>query len=71
MIQSDFTAEKIVREIERLLPDGPPRQSMIEELAQVHGLLSARPPSSGAASAGGAIARVAAVTLETMREDSV
>ena len=71
LIQSDFTAEKIVREIERLLPDGPPRQSMIEELAQVHGLLSARPPSSGAASAGGAIARVAAVTLETMREDSV
>jgi len=48
-----------------------PRQSMIEELAQLHGLLNARPPSSGAASAGGAIARVAAVTLETMREDSV
>jgi lipid-A-disaccharide synthase len=71
LIQSDFTAEKIVGEIERLLPDGPPRQSMIEELAQVHGLLNARPTASGAVSAGGAIARVAAVTLETMREDSV
>jgi lipid-A-disaccharide synthase len=71
LLQSDFTADNIVREIERLLPDGPPRQSMIEELAQVRGLLNARPSSSGAAPTGGAIARVAAVTLETMREDSV
>jgi lipid-A-disaccharide synthase len=71
LIQSEFTAENIVRQIERLLPDGPPRQSMIEKLARIHGLLNARPAVSGAASTGGAIARVAAVTLETMREDSV
>jgi hypothetical protein len=44
---------------------------MIEDLAQVHGLLNARPTASGAGPADGAIARVAAVTLETMREDSV
>ncbi len=40
LIQSDFTAENIVQEIERLLPDGLPRQSMMEELARVRGLLS-------------------------------
>jgi lipid-A-disaccharide synthase len=71
LIQSEFTAENIVRQIERLLPDGPARLSMIEDLARIHGLLNARPAVSGAASTGGAIARVAAVTLETMREDSV
>jgi hypothetical protein len=41
LIQSDFTAENIVQQIERLLPDGPPRQSMMEELARIRGLLSA------------------------------
>jgi lipid-A-disaccharide synthase len=60
LIQEDFTAEKIVQEIERLLPDGPPRQSMMEELAQVRGLL-------GKQSEGGAIDRVAEITLEILR----
>jgi lipid-A-disaccharide synthase len=57
LIQSDFTAEKIVQEIEPLLPDGPPRQSMMEELARIRGLLAKQSES-------GAIDRVAAVTLE-------
>ena len=57
LIQSDFTAENIVQEIERLIPDGPPRQSMMEELARIRGLL-------GRPATGGAIDRVAAVTLE-------
>jgi lipid-A-disaccharide synthase len=56
LIQSDFTASNIVQQIERLLPDGPPRQSMMEELARVRGLL-------GKQSDGGAIDRVAAITL--------
>ena len=60
LIQSDFTAENIVQEIKRLLPDGAPRQSMMEELAQVRGLL-------GKQSAGGAIDRVAEITLEILR----
>ena len=64
LIQSEFTATNIVREIERLLPDGPPRQSMMEELARIRGLLNTRP------SDGGAIDRVAAITLETMRRES-
>ena len=65
LIQEDFTAANIVQEIERLLPDGPPRQSMMEELARIRGLLNTRPGGSGA------IGRVAAITLELMREQSV
>jgi lipid-A-disaccharide synthase len=60
LIQSDFTAENIVQEIEPLLPDGAPRQSMMEELGRVRGLLAKQ-------SEGGAIDRVAAITLETIR----
>ena len=57
LIQSDFKAENIVQEIERLLPDGPPRQSMMQELARMRVLL-------GRPSQFGAIERVAAITLE-------
>jgi lipid-A-disaccharide synthase len=63
LIQSEFTAANIVRELEPLLPDGLPRQSMMEELARIRGLLAKR-------SAGGAIERVAAITLETIRRDN-
>jgi lipid-A-disaccharide synthase len=60
LIQSDFTADNIVQEIERLLPDGSPRQSMMKELARIRILL-------GKSSQVGAIDRVAAITLETIR----
>jgi lipid-A-disaccharide synthase len=64
LIQSDFTAANIVREIEPLLPDGPPRQSMMEELRRVRGLLSISPTGqTGPAEAYGAIDRVAAIAL--------
>ena len=59
LIQSDFKAENIVEEIERLLPDGPSRQSMMKELARIRVLLS-KPSQEGA------IDRVAAITLETI-----
>ena len=59
LIQSDFTAKNIVQQIAPLLPDGLPRQSMREELARVRGLLAKQ-------SEGGAIERVAAVTLEAL-----
>ena len=62
LIQNEFTASNIVREVERLLPDGDSRQSMMEELARIHGLLKTRLGESG--QTGGAIERVAAVTLE-------
>jgi lipid-A-disaccharide synthase len=61
LIQHDFTATNIVQQIERLLPDRAPRQSMMEELARIHGLLHTRPAGHGSES--GAIERVAAITL--------
>jgi lipid-A-disaccharide synthase len=63
LIQHDFTAANIVQQIEPLLPDGAPRQSMMQELAQIRSLLNSG--SAGRSSeSGGAIGRVAAVALE-------
>jgi lipid-A-disaccharide synthase len=56
LIQSDFKADNIVEEIERLLPDGTPRQSMMKELARIRVLL-AKPSHVGA------IDRVAEITM--------
>jgi lipid-A-disaccharide synthase len=61
LIQHDFTAPNIVQQIERLLPDGLPRESMMEELARIRGLLNTWPGHEGGS--GGAIERVAEVTL--------
>jgi lipid-A-disaccharide synthase len=60
LIQSDFTAENIVEQMKLLLPDGDPRQAMIAALERIHGLLN----SGQKKTAGGAIARVAEITLE-------
>ncbi len=60
LIQADFTAGNILRELKRLLPDGPPRQSMKEELARIRGLLQPKSKISGV----GAIERVADITLD-------
>jgi lipid-A-disaccharide synthase len=60
LIQDDFTAENIVQQITPLFADGPARQSMMEELLRVRGLLAKQ-------SAGGAIERVAAITLDHLR----
>ena len=56
LIQNDFTASNVVRELQLLLPDGPPRQSMMQELQRVRALLI-RPGEIGA------IDRVADVAL--------
>ncbi len=66
LIQSRFTAENILRKIEPLLADGQSRQSMIEDLARIRGLLR-REPEGRAGEAGSAIDRVAAITLEMIR----
>jgi lipid-A-disaccharide synthase len=60
LIQHDFTASNIVRELQVLLPDGPPRQSMMQELQRVRTLL-ARPGQSL-----NAIDRVAEITLQVL-----
>jgi lipid-A-disaccharide synthase len=65
LIQNDFTASNILRELQPLLPDGPPRQSMMKELAELRGMLRAKAPRSSSET-GGAIARVAEVTLELL-----
>jgi len=69
LIQSECTSEHIVREIEPLIPDGPPRQSMMEELARIRSLLMTHPASGVVASS--AIDRVAAVALELLKVESL
>jgi lipid-A-disaccharide synthase len=65
LIQNDFTATNIVQQIEPLLPDGPARESMIMELRAVRTLLATGKPD-----AGGAIERVASITLDEIRAAS-
>jgi len=62
LIQHDFTAENIVEQIKRLLPDGVDRASMMKELKAIRELLSTRTDGRNRAY-GGAIERVAAITL--------
>lgn len=64
LIQDDFTASNIVQHLEPLLPDGPPRQSMMQELLRIRTLLGAG--RAGQGDAPGAIDRVAAITLEVL-----
>jgi len=64
LIQDDFTASNIVQRLEPLLPDGPPRQSMMQELLRIRTLLGAGRANQG--DAPGAIDRVAAITLEVL-----
>ena len=66
LIQNDFTAANIVQHLERLLPDGAVRQSMMDELAGIRGLLKG-PRAVRNQRNGGAIERVAAITLEELR----
>jgi lipid-A-disaccharide synthase len=64
LIQNDFTAKNIVQHLEPLLPDGPPRQSMMNELKAIRNVLNAR--SEGNSQKPGAIERVAAITLSQL-----
>ena len=66
LIQHDFTVANVVYEIEPLLPDGAPRESMMKELEQIRGLLNRHPAGQNSENSG-AIERVAAITLEELR----
>jgi lipid-A-disaccharide synthase len=57
LIQHDCTASNIVRELQSLLPDGGPRQSMMQELQRIRALLA------GPGKTSGAIGRVADIAL--------
>ena len=39
LIQQDFTPEKVIAEMRKIIPDGEPRQQMIEGLRRVKTLL--------------------------------
>ena len=39
LVQHDFTAEKVVAKLKEILPDGPPRDRMLQGLAGVKSLL--------------------------------
>lgn len=65
LIQSAFTAANIVRQIEPLLPDGPLRESMMEELARIRGLLTPSPTRRGDQFET-AVGRVAAITIQQL-----
>jgi lipid-A-disaccharide synthase len=70
LIQNDFTAIKIVQQLELLLPDGVARQSMMQELKAIRGLLNTQ-PSGQELNPGGAIDRVARITLSELGERPV
>ncbi|HET6168526.1 MAG TPA: lipid-A-disaccharide synthase [Terracidiphilus sp.] len=65
LIQNNFTAANIVQELEPLLPDAAPRQSMMKELERIRSLLNVRSHLPGGRSEN-AIDRVAAITLEQL-----
>jgi lipid-A-disaccharide synthase len=51
LIQHDFTAENVVAELRKIIPDGPDRQRMIADLAEVRARLrpTGTPPAQRAA----------------------
>jgi lipid-A-disaccharide synthase len=63
LIQGDFTASNIVMQLQPLLPDGPRRQSMMQELAVIRSLLHSQATGDQKAD-GGAIGQVADVALD-------
>ena len=66
LIQQDFTAANIVKQMLPLLPDGVARQSMMQELRTIRQALG-RPLAGVGEVAAGAIERVAAITLEELK----
>lgn len=63
LIQNDFTAANCVQYLRRLLPEGPDRQSMRQELAAVGDALRSH-PAGDRGQGGNAIERVAEIVLE-------
>jgi lipid-A-disaccharide synthase len=73
LIQNDFTAANIIQQLQPLLPDGVARESMMKGLGTIRDALRARPAADAAnktEETGGAIERVAAITLEELEATS-
>ena len=62
LIQQEFTAENVARELGKLLPDGPDRESMMQELSGIRRALV--PPARAGQENPGAIERLARIVLE-------
>ncbi len=62
LIQHEFTAENVAREVGKLLPDGPDRESMMEELSGIRRALTS--PVRTDEEHLGAIERLARIVLE-------
>ena len=62
LIQHEFTAENVAREVGKLLPDGPDRESMMEELSGIRRALTSRVRTDEEHL--GAIERLARIVLE-------
>jgi lipid-A-disaccharide synthase len=69
LIQNDFTASNIVRELAPLLPDGPPRQSMMQELNGIRDRLGTASIPQGEPRMN-AIDRVASIALDRIHAAS-
>ncbi|HLY41875.1 MAG TPA: lipid-A-disaccharide synthase [Terracidiphilus sp.] len=65
LIQNNFTASNIVQHIAPLLPDGAPRQSMMQELKRIRSLLGPRTNSTEGTHSD-AIERVATIVLDRL-----
>jgi lipid-A-disaccharide synthase len=48
LVQGDFTADNVVRHVQRLVLDGPDRETMLSGLARVRSLLAGSPGSAPA-----------------------
>jgi lipid-A-disaccharide synthase len=65
LVQDGFTAPNIMRELQRIIPDGPERQRMLEGLAEVRAKLQARCDDGFRVSD-----RVAAAILKIVQHDA-
>jgi len=65
LIQGGFTPETVVRELAKILPDGPAREQMLADIQQVQGLLRDRPD------AGAPVARAAQEITDSLKKTAV
>ncbi len=65
LIQGGFTPETVVRELAKILPDGPARKQMLADIQQVQGLLRDRPD------AGAPVARAAQEITDSLKKTAV
>jgi lipid-A-disaccharide synthase len=65
LVQQDFTANKVVSRLKEILPDGPPRNRMLEGLAQVKALLRSQ---AGSGAVRHPAHRAADIILDVLRK---